>query len=203
MNRYRKAAYIAVFGALWGGVEMFMGGFLHALNIPLRGMIMSGFAALIICTGQLWIGGRYTSLYLASIAAFLKLFSMGGLVLSPAVAIFMEGSIAVVVFRLLGSTITGCTVSSMLLVTYTIIHKFFSMALVYRMEFVEIYRSFADQGGIIAEIGRNSALIIIAVYAAIHLIFGAFAGVLAYLSYKKAEARMRQRKKLNTLNSKN
>lgn len=191
MNQYRKAAYLVVFGALWGGVEMFMGGFLHALNIPMRGMIMSGFAALIICTGQLWIGGKFTAFYLASIAAFLKLFSMGGLVLSPAVAILVEGSIAVVVFNLLGSTIFGCTISSMLIVSYTIIHKFFSMALVYRMEFIDIYLSITDQGGVFARIGISSAIIILSVYALLHILFGSFVGTLAYLSYKKAERRIR------------
>ncbi len=190
MEGIKKTAYIVVFGALWGGLEMALGGILHALHIPLRGLWMAGMGAFVLCSAQLWIGGRGTPFYVAVIAAFLKLFSLGGLVLSPAIAILMEGVIASAMFVLIKENLLGCLTASVLITLYTIIHKFFSLALVYRSEITQIYGSFTKQGSFILKIAGDSLTVFFTVYIVIHIIVGILAGTIAFYSVKKAHRRL-------------
>jgi len=190
MEGIKKTAYIVVFGALWGGLEMALGGILHALHIPLRGLWMAGMGAFVLCSAQLWIGGKWTPLYVAVIAAFLKLFSVGGLVLSPAAAILIEGIISSAVFYLMKGNLFSCVTTAVLITLYTIIHKFFSLALVYRSEIAQIYGAFTKQGSFILNLAGDSAIVFFAVYTAIHILTGIIAGGLAFYSVKKAQRRM-------------
>ena len=182
MSALKKSAYIIVFVAVWGGLEMSLGAVLHAVHIPLRGMMLASVGAFMLCSAQLWIGGRWTCLSVGGITAFLKLFSIGGLVLSPAVAILMESLLASLVFLGLKRNLLGCLISGMTVVSFTIIHKVFSMTIVYKSEFSDIIDTFLKQGNFISEMGVKSLLIFFSIYLAIHLIFGILAGGLAYFT---------------------
>lgn len=182
-------SYLAVFGAVWGGVEMILGGILHSMHIPMRGMILSVVGAFILCSGRLWIGGRGTAFTIGCIAAFLKLFSIGGLVLSPAAAILMESLVAEAIFALLGAGRLGCMVSGMGIVFYTIPHKLFSVLVVYRREFADFLEAISGEGGILLEFGLKSVTVILAVYILIHLFVGALSGFAAHSVVGKARAR--------------
>jgi len=190
MEGIKKTAYIVVFGALWGGMEMALGGFFHALHIPLRGMWMAGIGALMLCSSQLWIGGRATALYVAVIAAFLKLFSLGGLVISPAAAIIMEGIIASMVFSLGKGNLAISLAASVLITLYTIVHKFLSLAVVYRQEIAQIYDTFTGQGSVIVHLAGNSLLVFFLLYIILHIIVGLIMGGTAYYSVYKARKRL-------------
>lgn len=182
MSALKKTAYIIVFGAVWGGLEMSLGALLHALQIPMRGMFLATVGAFMLCSAQLWIGGRWTCLSVGGITAFLKLFSIGGLVLSPAVAILTESLIASLVFWGLKRTLPGCIIAGMAVVSFTIVHKAFSMIIVYNSEFSDILETYLKQGSLITNMGVKSLIIFFAVYLTIHLLCGLTAGTLAYFS---------------------
>lgn len=182
MSALKTTAYIIVFGAVWGGLEMSLGAVLHALQIPMRGMFLATAGAFMLCSAQLWIGGRWTCLSVGGITAFLKLFSVGGLVLSPAVAILTESLLASLVFWGLKRNLPGCIAAGMAVVSFTIVHKVFSMLIIYNSEFSDILETFLNQGSGITEMGVKSLLIFFIVYLAIHLFCGMAAGTLAYFS---------------------
>lgn len=189
-NRIKRAAYIVIFGSVWGGSEMFLGGFLHALHIPMRGMIMSCVGAFILISANFWIGGRGISLTIGGIAAFLKLFSLGGLVLSPAIAIIVESAIAETIFCIFKYGRTASMLTGASIVVYTVIHRFGAMLLIYRNEMSEIWQTFYSEGSVFSRIGVKSLLIVLILYVVFHLLLGTVVGLGAYYSVSKANKRI-------------
>ncbi|MBL7192004.1 hypothetical protein ISS30_09935 [bacterium] len=181
MTGLRRTAYLAVFGAVWGGMEMVMGGILHSMQIPLRGMIMSTIGAFILCAGRLWIGGRGTAVSIGVITAFLKLFSIGGLVLSPAIAIIMESLIAEIVFDIMGAKRLSCLISGMGIVFYSIPHKIFSLLVIYRRELTSLYQTLIEENiELFSSPGSIPVILVVSIYVLLHIAAGASAGLAAY-----------------------
>lgn len=80
-----------MFGALWGAVEITLGGFLHSLRLPLIGVILAaGEAGYLVAVHQLHPRrGLVTAV--ALVAALLRGLTPVGALFTPLVAIFMEG----------------------------------------------------------------------------------------------------------------
>jgi hypothetical protein len=189
LKHLRRTAYLAVFGAVWGGAEMLLGGFLHALHIPMKGLIMSTVAAFLLISARLWIGGKGTAITMGVIAAFLKLFSIGGLVLSPAIAIIMESLLAECCFLLAGENLFACLITGAAIVTYCILHKILALILIYHSEISDFYRSFSSENSLFTRLGVSSLTVIICIYVLLHLIVGILAGILSYVSVYRARSR--------------
>src|SRR5512143_1595609 len=90
----RELVTMAVFGALWGLVEISLGSVLHAINLPLSGMLLSIIGVMVAVIGRLFVSRRGSTLFIGVIAMVLKLFSIGNILIGPMVAIFVEALIA-------------------------------------------------------------------------------------------------------------
>ena len=49
----RDLVYVAIFGALWGGLEMTVGAYLHLIKLPLVGIVMGALGILLALVGRL------------------------------------------------------------------------------------------------------------------------------------------------------
>ena len=90
----RELATLAVFGALWGLVEISLGSVLKTLNIPMSGMVLSAIGLVIALTGRVFVPRRGSTLFIGVIAMLLKLFSLGGVIVGPMVGIISEALVA-------------------------------------------------------------------------------------------------------------
>ncbi len=90
----RDVTYIAIFGALWGALEISVGTWLHALNVPLKGLIMSGMGLTVALAGRQVVARNGSLMAITAIAAVLKALSFGGIILAPLTAILIQGGIA-------------------------------------------------------------------------------------------------------------
>ncbi|NTW38151.1 MAG: hypothetical protein HGB17_19070, partial [Syntrophobacteraceae bacterium] len=90
----RELTTLAVFGALWGLVEISLGSVLKTLDIPLTGIALSAVGLTIALTGRVFVPRRGSTLFIGVIAMLLKLFSLGGVVIGPMVGIFTEAVVA-------------------------------------------------------------------------------------------------------------
>lgn len=190
MTKARKYSYIVIFGAVWGASEMFLGGLLHAMHVPLRGMIMAGIAAFLLISNNLLINEKNTSLTMGGIAAFLKLFSLGGLVISPAIAILIESLIAEICFLLFKRKLAASLIAGILIVSYTITHRLFSLLVIYRTEFTETIKIFVNDQSALHSIGLKSAIILSMIYIFIHIVFGMMIGFVAFTTLQRAMKRI-------------
>ncbi len=83
-------AYVAMFGTLWGGLELTLGTFLHVLHVPKTGLIMTTLSVILLIAQRRVYPVRGLTLASALIAACIKCLSPGGIILGPVVGILSE-----------------------------------------------------------------------------------------------------------------
>ncbi|HUW14610.1 MAG TPA: hypothetical protein VM537_33125, partial [Anaerolineae bacterium] len=98
----RELVTIAVFGTLWGMVEITLGTVLKSLNIPLSGVLLSTIGLLVALVGRVFVPRRGATLFIGVIAALLKLFSLGGVVVGPMIGILGEALVAEIALSIAG-----------------------------------------------------------------------------------------------------
>jgi hypothetical protein len=89
----RTWTHAALFGSLWGAAEASLGTVLKAAHIPLAGLVMASIGVLCLLTVRRLQPAAGVSLATGFVAAFLKVFSLGGLVLGPAAGILAEAAL--------------------------------------------------------------------------------------------------------------
>lgn len=180
---WQKAAIV---GSLWGAFEIVVGSFIHNLALPLlAGTILSFTGALISIAfqskwktpGLLWRS--------ALICALLKSISPSAIILTPMIAITLEGFLLEAGTLLFGINLWGFIVGGGLAVVTTLIFKVVRLLLVYGQGIVDAYNSLYKLA--IAQLGLHSGsswwpiLAIVAIY----FIIGTFAAILGIYAGKK------------------
>ncbi|MCU0290530.1 MAG: hypothetical protein MUF10_00855 [Thermoanaerobaculaceae bacterium] len=92
----------ALFGSLWGAAELSLGALLSAARVPLGGLLMASLGVVCMVTARRLHPAPGQSLAMGVVVAFLKVFSVGGMVLGPVVGILTEALLVEVAFLLLG-----------------------------------------------------------------------------------------------------
>lgn len=93
MKDARAWTHAALFGSLWGAAEASLGTVLKAAHIPLAGLVMASIGVLCLLTVRRLQPVVGVSLATGVVAAFLKVFSLGGLVVGPAAGILAEAAL--------------------------------------------------------------------------------------------------------------
>jgi hypothetical protein len=153
----------AVFGALWGAVEITLGGFLHSLRIPLVGVILAaGEAGYLVAVRRLhpqW--GFVTTV--ALVAALLRGLTPVGALLTPLVAIFMEGVLVELAFLVLPGVRLPAVIGGALCALWSVAQMVVSHAVFLGLDALRLYDALllagAHQTGIAPE-SRYLALVL-------------------------------------------
>ncbi len=136
----RELVYVAVFGAVWGAVEMSLGSLLHVLNVPQTGTILAAIGIVILLTGHSLVPRRGAVLMMGVTAAFVKMFSLGGIVINPMLAIVMEAALTEAGLRLAGSGRGAFLLAGVLGSSWNFVHPFLTQGLLAGWGLVRVYR---------------------------------------------------------------
>jgi len=177
----RELVTIAVFGTLWGIVEISLGTVLKSLNLPLSGVILSTFGLAVAMIGRVFVPRRGSTLFTGVIAMLLKLFSLGGVIIAPMIAIFAEALVAEVVLSLFKRPRRGIfMLAGGLGVLWVLVHPFIANPLLYGRTVFVVWLDLLDKGSRLIGLDSNAVLWILLSMAAMHLAAGALAGWLAW-----------------------
>ncbi len=177
----RELATLAVFGALWGLDEISLGAVLKTLNIPLSGMVLSAIGLLIALTGRVFVPRRGSTLFIGIVAMFLKLFSLGGVVIGPMIGILFEALIAESVLSLGGKPRRFyLCLAGALGVAWVMLQPFITSPLLYGRAIFTVWLDLLDRGQQLLGLPPSAALWIVAGLLAIHLVTGGLAGWLSW-----------------------
>jgi ABC-type thiamin/hydroxymethylpyrimidine transport system permease subunit len=177
----RELVTLAVFGALWGLVEISLGSVLHAINLPLTGMTLSIVGVMVASIGRLFVPRRGSTIFIGVIAMVLKLFSIGSILIGPMVGIFTEALIAELILSAfprpsMPAFICACAGASL----WTVVQPFVTGVLLFGRNLVVIWLDLLDMGSHLFGIPSQAALGIVLAVAALHLIAGGIGGWLAW-----------------------
>jgi len=134
----RQLSYAVVFGALWGAVEMTAGGFFHIMRIPFSGILLAAIGAMILACQRSLCPVRGITLTTGFLVAGIKSFSVGGIYLSPLLAVLMEALLAEGIFCLLGATLLGAGLAGFAMGLWSLLQGLFKLMLLYGAEWVRV-----------------------------------------------------------------
>ncbi|MDX1687187.1 MAG: hypothetical protein R3248_04315 [Candidatus Promineifilaceae bacterium] len=187
----KELVMMAVFGALWGAVEISLGSVLKALHLPFNGALLAAAGLAIALTGRLFVPRRGATLFIGVIATLLKLFSIGGVVLGPMVGILSEALLAELALSLFGKpSRVAFLLAGALGVCWTVIQPFVTGALLFGRDMLEVWLELVNQGRRLLGLGSGAAVWIAIVLVAMHALLGALSGWLAWEAGKQLNVRL-------------
>jgi len=187
----RELATVAVFGTLWGVVEISLGSVLKSLNIPFSGMVLSAIGLTIALVGRLFVPRRGSTLFVGAIALLLKLFSLGGVIIGPMVGIISEAIVAEIVLSVLGQPRRlGFVLAGALGVLWVLGQPFVTGPLLFGRTLFTVWLDLLDLGSRFLGLDTNAAFLILVSLVALYLLVGAAAGWLAWDVARQLQMRM-------------
>lgn len=193
----RELVYMAIFGAIWGALEISAGSYLHLIFPPLAtplmgvGTIMTGLGMVVALVGRLFVPKRGSVVMIGVITAILKALSVGGVVLSPMLAIIIESLLAELALLVsMRPSRWGFAFAGSLAVMWTFFHKFFASYFLLGRGVYEVYLGVLGSGVEALGIGIEYAFIIIALFLLVRLVTGGVAGWLAWELGRSVQARL-------------
>jgi ABC-type thiamin/hydroxymethylpyrimidine transport system permease subunit len=186
---------IAVFGALWGSVEMTFGAWLHAANVPFAGLVLSAVGISIALTGYVFVPRAGAVLMISLVAALLKAFSVGGVVLNPMFAIVMEGLLAELGLFAGGRRRAALPflLAGVLAVSWSFVQPFFTQGVLAGQGVVAIYVRTAQRAADLLGLDTATIVVILVVVALAHVAAGLCAGGVAIALSRQLTGRLRTR----------
>ena len=177
----RELVTMAVFGALWGLVEISLGSVFHAIDLPMTGMALAVIGVMVASIGRLFIPKRGSTIFIGIIAMILKLFSIGSAVIGPMVGIFTEALIAELILDAFAKPsqpafITACAGAAL----WTLIQPFVTGVLLFGRNLLVVWLDLLDMGTRVFGIPYQAAFWIVLTLVVVHLIFGGIGGWLAW-----------------------
>ncbi|HWQ83636.1 MAG TPA: hypothetical protein VN363_03665 [Anaerolineales bacterium] len=177
----RELATLAVFGALWGLVEISLGAVLKTLNIPLSGVVLAAIGLTIALVGRSFVPKRGSTLFIGVIAMLLKLFTLGGVILGPMVGILTEALVAEIVLSVAGKPRRIIFVlAGALGVAWVLVQPFVTGPLLFGRTLFTVWLDLLDRGNQLLGLSPSAAVWIVAALLAIHLAIGAVTGWLSW-----------------------
>ena len=169
--------YTAVFAAIWSVFEITAGTFLHLAKVPFRGFIMSLIAAVILVIASGFINYKGAFVLIGAVAATFKAVTIGGLVITPVIAIFLESVLAEVTFIIFGSSLLRAIIAGALVVFYTFVHGILAQLFFFGMNIYKIYSDILSEISTFADINGIGIVHLLIGIGLIHILFGIAAGL--------------------------
>lgn len=177
----RELVIMAVFGALWGVVEISLGSVLHAIKIPLTGLALTAIGLLVALIGRLFVPKRGSTFFIGVIATILKLFSIGNIIIGPMIGIITEALVAELILDIFPKP---TQLAFILAVAggalWTFVQPFITGILIFGRTILPIWLDTVDQGSRLFGLGSQAAFWIILALVVLHLTVGAIGGWLAW-----------------------
>jgi hypothetical protein len=187
----RELVTIAVFGTLWGIVEMSLGTVVKSLNVPLSGVVLSAMGLTVALVGRVFVPRRGSTLFVGVIATLLKLFSLGGVLLGPMIGILSEALVAEVVLSAMGRPRRlSFLVAGAVGVLCPLVQPFVTNPLLFGRSLLTVWLDMLDLGGRLFGLDSGGVLWIVAALVAVHAAIGLVAGWLAWDVGRLLQARL-------------
>lgn len=175
----------ATAGSLWASVEIVVGSFLHNLRVPFAGTILAvmGLSLMIAFQykwkdkGLIWRAGL--------ICAIMKSLSPSAIILGPMVGILTEAFLLDFFIRFFGRNPLGFIFGSVSAVLSALIHKVFTIVLLYGFNIVQILENMYQYAQKQLKIEGPEPLILLAYLVILYLLFGLLAAIIGMLAGKK------------------
>lgn len=183
----RDLVYIAVLAAIWTGSENVLGAQLHAMNIPFNGIPLAAIAVFLMVTGRSLVPRAGSTILMGIVVALLKVLSIGGVVLSPMIAILMEALLVELTMTVGGINQLASSIGGMLAEMWSFVHPFVIQPLLFGWQMAVIYQKTILAGSKLLGVDPANVILIIIVILVLHGVVGVIAGVAGWRFSSRAK----------------
>jgi len=176
----RELVYIAVFGAIWGAIEMTLGSYLHVLNVPQTGTILSAIGVAILVVGRSFVPKRGATLLTGIVALFIKMFSLGGIVINPMIAIFMESLLVELGLGAQGISKVRCVLAGAIGTSWVIVHPFITQGIMAGWGLARLYIWLVEGGARLFGIPSRYVVLILVLLFVLKPVAGGIGGLIGW-----------------------
>jgi len=187
-KEFYNAAYIAIFGTLWGLVEILLGNVLHLFDVPFKGTILSALACIICLVGGKLLPSKnkFPIISMGIIAILLRLLSFGVFKIHIFISMFTAAVLMQVAVSLMGYNLVGFIAAGILASFSPYIFSLLFFGLIYGQSILVLYH------GILKEHNAVSFFIHGGIYIAVfifflNLVIGVLSGIAAFYFGKKLQ----------------
>ncbi len=167
----------SIAGTIWAASEIVLGSFLHNLKVPFSGNILTAIGIVILISisylwtdkGLFWRAGL--------ICALMKTMSPSAVIFGPMIAIFTEAFLLGLSVHLLGRTIAGYAIGSMLAMSWNLVQKIINYIIFYGSDIIGVYSDFLKFAQKQLEIKTDIVWLPIIVLLIVYALFGLLAAV--------------------------
>ncbi|MFN8241388.1 MAG: nucleoside-triphosphatase [Bacteroidales bacterium] len=175
----------SITGTIWAASEIVLGSFLHNLRVPFSGNILTAIGLVILISTSYKWSGRGLFWRAGLICALLKTMSPSAVIFGPMIAIFTESLLLEASVLLLGRTLPGFLLGSMLAMSWNLFQKIINYLIFYGASIIDVYTNLINmarkQLAIESEIVWLPLIILLVMYA----LFGIVAGVIGMRAGRK------------------
>lgn len=177
----RELVTMAVFGALWGMVEISLGSVFHAIDLPMSGMALAVVGVMVASIGRLFVPRRGSTIFIGIIALVLKLFSIGSAVIGPMIGILIEALIAELILdAFMKPSMLAFAFACAGAALWTLVQPFITGVVLFGRNLLLIWLDLLDLGNRLFGLPSQAAIWIVLVLVTVHLVFGVLGGWLAW-----------------------
>jgi hypothetical protein len=187
----RAWTHAALFGSLWGAAEASLGTVLKAAHVPLAGLVMASVGVLCLLTVRRLQPAVGVSLATGVVAAFLKVFSLGGLVLGPAAGIIAEAALVELAMTATASSAIGAVLGGALALAEAPIQMVFTAVVITGPEAAAALEKAARAITSSFSLPAVSPLAVLAAVATLSALAGAAVGALSWRVAGRVARRVR------------
>jgi ABC-type thiamin/hydroxymethylpyrimidine transport system permease subunit len=184
---YNELITSALFGALWGVIEVFLGTILHASKIPFRGTVLTIIAVVLITTSRSFINYKGSMIAISAVAATLKLITLPGFNITPFIAIIMQGIIAEIVFSFFNYNFISSLFAGSSIMLYTLIHSLIMQGIFFGLGIYNVYIELLNSIGRAMNYDGQMSLVLIPIIILLYILFGAGAGWYGYATANRTK----------------
>jgi ABC-type thiamin/hydroxymethylpyrimidine transport system permease subunit len=171
----------AVFGVVWGIIEITAGNALHLAKVPFRGFLLSFIAAIVLVTAKGIIQYKGSLIVIGIICATLKTATTGAFLINPIAAILLESLLAEMIFIYIRTSPLNSIIAGSAVMLYTFLHSLIAQLFFFGTDIFTVYAKFFH--ALFSDIDThnlNIAIVVLSIYGIFHIVIGAVAGIIGY-----------------------
>jgi len=175
----KEIATLALLSTVWAAIEINLGILLQTLQVPFKGALLTFLALIVLFIGRDIVPKRGAVFFMGLTTAFLKLVFLGGMAISPIIAILMEVTLVESCLfqnrpRKLNFYLAGAAA-----LAWSFIHPFFTQGLLAGWGILKVYKILIETGATLFGLEHGFFGIFLLLFI-IHIIMGAIAGAIGF-----------------------
>ena len=175
----KEIVLLALLSTAWAAIEINFGILLQTLQIPFKGAFLTLLALIILFIGRNLVPKRGAVFFMGLTTAFMKFIFLGGMAISPVIAILMEVTLVeLCLLQKQPRKLNYYTAGAAGLV-WSFLHPFFIQGLLVGWGILKVYRIIIEKGMTLLGIEQQFFGIFLLLFVS-HIILGAIAGAIGY-----------------------